>query len=48
MENSELQSTIELIDNIEFKEKVDCENLVLSSEPTDILNLETLDIKEEP
>ena len=48
MENTELQSTFELIDNIEFEEKVDCENLVLSSEPTDILNMETLDIKEEP
>ena len=48
MENTELQSTFELIDNIEFEEKVDFENLVLSSEPTDIPNLETIDIKEEP
>jgi hypothetical protein len=48
MENTELQSTFELVDNIEFKEKVDFENLALSSEPTDIPNLETIDIKEEP
>ena len=48
MENTELQSTFELIDNIEFEEKVDFENLVLSSEPTDIPNLETIEIKEEP
>jgi hypothetical protein len=44
MENTELQSTFELIDNIEFKEKVDFENLVLSSEPT---TMETIDVKEE-
>ena len=48
MENTELQSTIELIDNIEFEEKVDFENLVLSSEPTDIPNLETIDIQGPP
>ena len=48
MENTELQSTFELIDNLEFEEKVDFENLVLSSESTDIPNLETIDIKEEP
>ena len=48
MENTDLQSTFELIDNIEFEEKVDFENLVISSEPTDIPNLETIDIKEEP
>ena len=48
MENTELQSTFELIDNIEFEEKVDFENLVLYSEPTDIPNLETSEIKEEP
>ena len=47
MENTELQSTFELMDNIEFEEKMDFENLVLSSEPTDIPNLETIDIKEE-
>ena len=48
LENIELQSTFELIDNIEFEEKKDFENLLLSSEPTDIPNLETIDIKEEP
>ena len=48
MENTELQSTFELIDNIEFEEKVDIEDLVLPSEPTDILKAETKEIKEEP
>ena len=48
MENTELQSTFELIDNIEFEEKVDIEDLVSHSEPTGIPNLETIDIKEEP
>ena len=37
-----------LIDNIEFEEKVDIEDLVLPSEPTGILKAETIDIKEEP
>ena len=48
MENTELQSTFELIDNIEFEEKVDIEDLVSHSEPTGIPNLETIDLKEEP
>ena len=48
MENTELLSTFELIDNIEFEEKVDIEDLVLPSEPTGILKVETIDIKEEP
>ena len=46
--NTELQSTFELIDNIEFEEKVDIEDLGSHSEPTGIPNLETIDIKEEP
>lgn len=48
MKNTELLSTFELIDNIEFEEKVDIEGLVLPSEPTGILKAETIDIKEEP
>ena len=41
MKNTELLSTFELIDNIEFEEKVDIEGLVLPSEPTGILKAET-------
>ena len=48
MENTELKSTFELIDNIEFEDKVDIEDLVSHSEPTGIPNLETIGIKEEP
>ena len=44
----ELQSTFELIDSIEFEEKVNIEDLVLPSEPTAILNAENIDIKQEP
>ena len=39
MENTELLSAFELIDNIEFEEKVDIEDLVLLSEPTGILKV---------
>ena len=48
MENTELQSTFESIDNYEFEEKVDIEDLVLASKPTAISNSETIDIKKEP
>ena len=48
MENTELQSTFELIDNIEFEEKVNIEDLMLPSDSTGISNLETIDMKEEP
>ena len=48
METMELQSTFELIDSIEFEEKVNIEDLVLPSEPTAILNAENIDIKQEP
>ena len=34
MENTELKSTFDLIDNIEFEDKVDIEDLVSHSEPT--------------
>jgi hypothetical protein len=40
MENTDMQST--------FEEKVNIEDLVLPSDPTCILNAETIDIKEEP
>ena len=46
MENIELQSTFEKINNI--KEEVNIEDLVLPSKPTVLLNMETIDIKEEP
>ena len=42
---TELQSTFESIDNYEFEEKVDIEDLVLASKPTAISNSETIDIK---
>ena len=32
---------------VKFKEKVDIEDLVLASKPTGILNMETMDIKQE-
>ena len=48
MENTELQSTFELIDNIEFEEKVTIEDLMLPSDSTGISNMETKEIKQEP
>ena len=48
MENTELQSTFELIDNIEFEEKMNIEDLMLPSDSTGISNMETIEIKEEP
>ena len=40
MEHTEMQSM--------FEEKVNIEDLILPSDPTGILNRETIDIKEEP
>ena len=48
MATTELQSTFEFIDSIEFEEKVNIEDLVLPSEPIVILNMENIDIKQEP
>ena len=48
MESTKLQSTFESIDNNEFEEKVDIEDLVLASKPTAISNSEIIDIKKEP
>ena len=48
MENTALQSTFELINNIDFEEKVNIEDLALPSDSTSISNMETLEIKEEP
>ena len=46
MENAKLHSTFEKINNIE--EEVNIEDLVLPSKPTVLLDMETIDIKEEP
>ena len=46
MENTEQQSMFEQINNI--KKEVNIEDLVLPSNPTVLLNMETIDIKEEP
>ena len=46
MENTEPHSTVEKINNI--KEEVNIEDLVLPSKPTVLLDMETIDIKEEP
>ena len=46
MENTEQQLTFEKINNI--KEEVNIEDLVLPSKPTVLLDMETIDIKEEP
>ena len=48
MSTTELQSTFEFIDSIEFEEKVNIEDLGLPSEPNAILNMENIDIKQEP
>ena len=45
MENTGLQSTFELIDKIEFEEKVTIEDLALPSDSTGISNMETVEIK---
>ena len=46
MENAKLHSTFEKINNI--KEEVNIEDLVLPSKPIVLLDMETIDIKEEP
>ena len=48
MKQTELQLTFELVDIIDFEEKVDINDLVFPSESTSISNMETIDIKEEP
>ena len=44
----DLQSNLEMTENIDFEEKVDIEDLVLPSEPTKLAEMEILDIKKEP
>ena len=48
MENTEYQTTLALRENITFDEKVEIEDLVLSSEQTGTSNMKNRDIKEEP
>ena len=47
MENLDLQSNLEMIENTEFEAKVDIDDLVLPSKPTKMAEIEINDVKEE-
>ena len=47
MENLDLQSNLEMMENTEFEEKVDIDDLVLPSKPTKMAKIEINDVKEE-
>ena len=47
MENLDLQSNLEMMENTEFEEKVDIDDLVLPSKPTKMAEIEINDVKEE-
>ena len=48
MENLDLQSNLKMMENTEFEEKVDINNLVLSSKPTKMAEIEINDVEKEP
>ena len=47
MENMDMQSNLEMMENTEFEEKVDIDDLVLPSKPTKMAEIEINDVKEE-
>ena len=47
MKNLDLQSNLEIMENTEFEEKVDIDDLVLPSKPTKMAEIEINDVKEE-
>ena len=48
MENMDLQSNLTVMENIEFEEKVNINNLLLPSKPIKLAKIEIHDIKQEP
>ena len=48
MKNLDLQSNLEIMENTEFEEKVDIDDLVLPSKPTKMAEIEINGVKEEP
>ena len=48
MENMDLQSNLTMMENIEFEEKVNINNLLLPSKPIKLAKIEIHDIKQEP
>ena len=48
MENLDLQSNLEMMENTKFEEKVDIDDLVLSSKPTKMAEIEINDVEKEP
>ena len=48
MENMDLQSNLTMMENIEFEEKVNIDNLRLPSKPIKLAKIEIHDIKQEP
>ena len=48
MENMDLQSNLAMMEDIEFEEKVDIDDLVLPSKPTKSTEIEMDEIKQEP
>ena len=48
MENLDLQSNLETMENTEFEEKVDIDDLVLPSKPIELKEIGINDFKKEP
>ena len=48
MENLDLQSNLEIMENTEFEEKVDIDDLVLPSKQTKMSDIEINGVKKEP
>ena len=48
MENMGFQSHFKMMENTEFEEKVDIDDLVLSSKPAKMAEIEIINIMEEP
>ena len=48
MENMDLQSNLAMMEDIEFEEKVDIDDLVLMSKPSKLAKIESDGIKQEP
>ena len=48
MENLDLQLNLEMMESTEFEEKVDIDELVLTSKPSKLAEIESDGIKQEP
>ena len=48
MENMDFESTLAMMEDTEFEEKVDIDDLVLPSKPTKSVEIDFNDMKQEP